>query len=106
MPESEITREEILAQYNSGPLLLDAALAGLSGSDIEAIALFHANRRQVMQLLHDLPDAWERYVLYSRAGIYDKAKMTVGDIIESQAHHALAHVEDISTTRRMCKRRD
>ena len=62
------------------------------------LALFRANRAHVSQLVTGIPDAWHRSVLI----LWPKrepSRETVGEIVQSQAHHALDHVRDIRAVR-------
>lgn len=63
-----------------------------------SLALFHANRRHVVQLLREIPDAWERSLTIKWPG-GDLQQVTVGWVIEMQARHVMGHVEDIRRIR-------
>ena len=70
-----------------------------AGRAIEpSLALFRANRRHIVQLLSQIPDAWERHISIQWPD-GQKAQITVGYIIEMQAGHALGHIDDIRTIR-------
>lgn len=64
-----------------------------------AVALFRATRLHTKQLIEHLPDAWERYVLFSRGTEEEPQKIAVGEIVNIQARHALAHIREIQLTR-------
>jgi hypothetical protein len=69
-----------------------------AGRAIEpSLALFHANRRHVVQLIQQIPDAWERYIVVQWPN--SQKQCTAGDIIEMQTGHAIAHIEDIHLIR-------
>ncbi len=69
------------------------------GRDIEpSLALFRANRRHILQLLSQIPDAWERHLaIKSPEG--QEVQLTVGYIVEMQAGHVLDHINDIRMIR-------
>jgi hypothetical protein len=63
-----------------------------------SLDLFRANRTQILDLLARIPGAWERTLQVEKAegGV---AQITVGEIVASQARHALGHIEQISQMR-------
>ena len=70
-----------------------------AGRDLEpSLALFRANRRHILQLLSQVPDAWERSMSIKWPE-GQKAQITVGYIVEMQAGHVLGHIDDIRTIR-------
>ncbi|HLW03534.1 MAG TPA: DinB family protein [Ktedonobacterales bacterium] len=72
-----------------------------AGREIEpAVALFRANRAAVLQLVRHLPNAWERSMRFEAPYLSNPEQVTVGEIIVSQASHALAHCEEIRQIRR------
>ena len=71
-----------------------------AGRAIEpSLALFRANRSHVAQLLQQITDGWERYVLIKWPGRQEEERITVGDVVEMQANHLLGHVDDIRLIR-------
>jgi uncharacterized damage-inducible protein DinB len=70
-----------------------------AGRDLEpSLALFRANRRHILQLLRQIPDAWERRLsIQSPEG--QEVQITVGYIVEMQAGHVLGHIDDIRAIR-------
>ena len=71
-----------------------------AGRAIEpSLVLFHANPRHVVQLLQQIPDAWERRVLV-RWPNGQEAQLTVGYVVKMQADHVMSHINDILTIRR------
>ncbi len=69
-----------------------------AGRAIEpSVALFVANRRHVVQLILQIPDAWNRSL--SLKWPDKQEQITVGGIIEMQAHHAIHHINDILAIR-------
>ena len=70
-----------------------------AGRAIEpSLALFHANRRHIVQLVQQVPNAWERHILI-RWPDEQEEQITVGWVIEMQADHVVAHINDIRTIR-------
>lgn len=70
-----------------------------AGRAIEpSLALFHANHRHVVQLIEQIPDAWERRVLIRWPNGEEK-EITAGWVIEMQTDHVITHIEDIRLIR-------
>ncbi len=70
-----------------------------AGRDLApSLALFHANREHVLQLLRHIPDAWTRSIHMTWLS-GKQVQITVGEIVEMQARHALGHVNDILALR-------
>jgi uncharacterized damage-inducible protein DinB len=65
----------------------------------EALALYRAIRRQVLELLEHVPGAWKKHILFHRGNPDEARRMTVGDIVTWQARHVMIHVEQIRETR-------
>ena len=63
-----------------------------------SLALFRANRSHILQLLHQTPDAWEKYTLITVPGGEEKAT-SVQYVVEMQTKHVEGHVEDIQGMR-------
>jgi hypothetical protein len=61
-----------------------------------SLALLHAGRRYVVALLSHIPGAWERSLTMRWPDGQEQA-ITVGDILEIQAHHLVGHISDILT---------
>ncbi len=59
-----------------------------------ALNLFRANRQHIVQLLEAVPDAWEHAITISWRG-HDDERVSVADIVATQARHALGHIKDI-----------
>ncbi|SRR5579885_601220 len=73
-----------------------------AGRAIEpAIALFRAHRAYVLQLVHHLPNAWERSIRFAWPWEPEPSQITVGRMIDSQARHALAHCDEIRQIRQV-----
>lgn len=64
------------------------------------LALFRACHLQVEELLHRIPDAWERFVLFRQGRESEGRRLTVEYLIHSQTSHALHHIEQICETRK------
>jgi catechol 2,3-dioxygenase-like lactoylglutathione lyase family enzyme len=64
-----------------------------------ALALLRANRAHLLQLVRHLPGAWERSILFAWPWEPTSRRLTVGNMLESQAGHALAHCAEIRTIR-------
>jgi hypothetical protein len=72
---------------------------GYAGRGIESsLGLLRANRRHMVELLRQIPDAWERYV-YIPWPDGERRRATVGYVVEMQANHVPGHVEDIRKIR-------
>ena len=63
-----------------------------------SLALFRAGRDHVVQLVEQIPGAWEQSIILRR---WDgqQERISVGDVIEMQAAHAMSHIRDILTLR-------
>jgi uncharacterized damage-inducible protein DinB len=59
-----------------------------------ALDLFRANRRHIALLLEIVPEAWERAITLSVRGREDE-RVSVAEIVEMQARHALGHIAEI-----------
>ena len=70
-----------------------------AGRAIEpSLALFRANRCHVVQLMQQIPEAWEGHALLKqRDG--QETEITVGEVIENQVRHVVQHVNDIRAIR-------
>ncbi|MDQ2885844.1 MAG: DinB family protein [Chloroflexota bacterium] len=70
-----------------------------------SVALIKASRGHILQLLHSIPDYWERYVLVNSADseghLGDARKSTVGHLLEVMASHLLEHCEEIREIRQL-----
>jgi hypothetical protein len=72
---------------------------GYAGRDIRpSLTLFRANRGHVLQLVNQVPDAWERSMSIEWPHGQEE-QINVGYIVEMQAGHVLSHIEDIRTIR-------
>jgi hypothetical protein len=72
-----------------------------AGRDLDpSLALFRANRRHILQLLSQVPDAWGRSMSIEWPN-GQKEQITVGYIVEMQAGHVLGHIDDICTIRQI-----
>ena len=63
-----------------------------------SLALFQASRRHVVQLMKQIPDAWERSIRIQWPH-ETEGPISVGRIIEMQANHTADHIDDIRRIR-------
>jgi uncharacterized damage-inducible protein DinB len=163
MSERSTGQSEILADYADGPNRLEAAIAGLSATDLDlapsvggwtlrqivhhladgddlwkafikqaignpagaftlewywqkpqdewaaqwayaeraigpSLALLHANRAHIVQLLEHVPGAWEKSlrIRWSRG---EEQEVSVGWVVAMQVHHMEGHLGDIARIR-------
>jgi DinB superfamily len=70
-----------------------------------SVALIKASRGHILQLLHAIPDYWERYVLVNSADseghLGEARKSTVGHLLEVMARHLLEHCAEIREIRQL-----
>jgi hypothetical protein len=64
-----------------------------------SLALFRANREHIVQLLHQIPDAWERYALITLPGGEERAT-SIRYVVEMQSEHVESHIRDMRDIRR------
>lgn len=70
-----------------------------AGRGIESsLGLFRANRRRMVQLLQQIPDAWERHIFIQQPD-GERRQTAVRYIVEMQANHVQGHIEDIRRIR-------
>jgi hypothetical protein len=55
----------------------------------------------MLTVLHHLPDAWSRYVRFTRAAEQEAEMLTVEHMVWFQATHVLEHVDEIRLARCM-----
>jgi hypothetical protein len=91
--------QELVSSTRTGPW------AGLWDGRDPAVApvvtLLRTNRTHMLAVLHHLPAAWNRYVRFTRGAQQDAQTLTVGQMIELQATHALEHIAEIRQARRL-----
>ncbi len=63
-----------------------------------SLALFRANRAHVVQLLRQVPDAWNQSIRLPRPD-GEIVPISVGYVVEMQARHAEGHCSDIRALR-------
>ena len=61
-----------------------------------SLALLRANRGHMVELIQQIPDAWERSIRVKWPQRAEE-RITVGDVIEMQTRHILGHISDIQT---------
>ncbi len=64
-----------------------------------SLALFKATRAHVTQLLAHVPDAWSRSITLRKPS-GETTRLTVGAVVEMQAHHLQHHVRRILAIRK------
>lgn len=65
----------------------------------EAVELFRAIRRHILELVNYLPDAWEKSFIVTWSGAADGKTFKVGDVIGIQNAHLEGHIKQIRQTR-------
>ena len=72
-----------------------------AGRGIESsLGLLRANRRHMVELLQQIPDAWEKCVFIPRPD-GERRRATVGYVVEMQANHVPGHIDDIRRIRQV-----
>lgn len=67
-----------------------------------SLALLCANRRHIVELVKQIPNAWERSIrLKPPSG--PEEHIAVGDVLEMQARHIVDHIKDIRAIRQVYK---
>lgn len=67
-----------------------------------SLALLCANRRHIVELVKQIPNAWERSIrLKPPSG--PEEHITVGGVLEMQARHIVNHIKDIRAIRQVYK---
>jgi hypothetical protein len=70
-----------------------------AGRAIEpSLALFRVNRCHIVQLVQQMPDAWDRCARIVWPDGQEKS-VSVGYVIEMQGDHAMGHIDNIRTIR-------
>ena len=83
----------------ASPMALGYSTRAVSAS----LALFRAQRGHVLQLLVELPGAWERTVEFNWTDSGDESKrqtVSVADVVNMQIRHAAEHIAEIRENRR------
>ena len=65
-----------------------------------SLALFHASRGHIVQLLERMPAAWERSLVV-RWPNGEEQKVSVAWVVEMQAQHVPGHLDDIRRARQV-----
>jgi uncharacterized damage-inducible protein DinB len=58
-----------------------------------SLALFRANRHHIVELVQQTPNAWEKSVRIKWP--HGEERITIGDVLETQASHVVEHIADI-----------
>jgi hypothetical protein len=64
-----------------------------------SLALFRANRAHFAELIRHLPDPWARHVMLQRLDGQAPTRLTVAELLATQARHALGHADEVRRTR-------
>ena len=67
----------------------------------EAVALFKCSRKQVLELLDLVDNAWEQFLYPKHQSMPEKIKFSVIDIIQWQIKHLRIHIIQIKKTRKV-----
>jgi hypothetical protein len=59
-----------------------------------SLALFRLNRQHIIELVRLTPNAWEQSICL-KTPRDEEVRITVGDVLESQAQHVVGHIQDI-----------
>jgi hypothetical protein len=63
-----------------------------------SLALLRANRRHIVELVRQTPDAWEKSIRVKWPD-GEVERITVGEVLEMQARHVVGHINDIQMIR-------
>ena len=64
-----------------------------------SLALLHANRHHIVELIQQTPNAWEKSIRIKRPHRKEE-RISIGDVLEMQARHVVDHISDIQMIRR------
>jgi DinB superfamily len=67
-----------------------------------SLALLHANRQHILELIRQIPNAWEKSIRLKPPNRPEE-RIAVGDVIEMQARHVIEHIKDIQAIRQVHK---
>ena len=85
----ELPQEEWVARWGYASRAIEPSLT-----------LFLANRVHIVQLLQEIPAAWEQTMLIKWPK-GDEQEVSVAWVVEMQSQHVLGHAEDIRRTRQV-----
>jgi uncharacterized damage-inducible protein DinB len=63
-----------------------------------SLALLRANRQHIMELMQQIPKAWEKSIRL-RPPNGQEERVTIGEVVEMQANHIVGHIHDIQSIR-------
>jgi hypothetical protein len=63
-----------------------------------SLALLRANRRHIVELVQQTPNAWEKSTRLKWPD-GEEAQITIGEVLEMQASHVVGHINDIQRIR-------
>jgi len=69
-----------------------------SRSIASSLALLHANRRHIVELIQPTLDAWEKSIWLKPPNRLQE-RITIGWVLEMQAQHVVGHIQDIQAIR-------
>jgi hypothetical protein len=64
-----------------------------------SLALYRANTWNLVELLQNVPDAWDHFGRVTWRGEQEETRMTVREIVEMNLRHMDCHVEEIQAIR-------
>jgi uncharacterized damage-inducible protein DinB len=64
-----------------------------------SLLLFRANRQHIVDLIRQIPDAWEKSIRVKWPH-REEGRITVGKVVEDQTSHVAGHIDDIRMIRR------
>ncbi|HSG42233.1 MAG TPA: DinB family protein [Anaerolineales bacterium] len=59
-----------------------------------SLALFHANRRHILELISQTPNAWEKSIRI-KTPQNEEGRITIGEILDMQSSHVIEHIGEI-----------
>ena len=63
-----------------------------------SLALLRANRQHIVELVRQIPDAWEKSIRVKWPD-GEEERITIGEVLEMQARHVIGHINDIQLIR-------
>jgi hypothetical protein len=95
----EMSPDEIFTHYADGPASLEAESWNYAGRALKpSPVLFRASRGHIVQLVRQIAGAWECWLVIQWPH-RELGRVTVGQVIEMQARHVDAHIDDIHKIR-------
>ena len=66
-----------------------------------AVALFRSSRKQILELINLVDNAWDQFLYLEHESMPEKKKFSVKDIIQWQVKHLQMHIDQIKDTRKV-----